>query len=123
MAGSVARVNVKGYRECIRALKRTDAETKKTLIGALKDAAEPVAADARNLIGHYRGASTATIQPRVVSSGVYVTQKARKKTGKHPYFGTLQMQTGLIPALDKHENDIVDGVDHAIGVLTAREGF
>ena len=123
MAAQAVRVNVKGYREVIRALNRTDKETKKTLKDALKAAAEPVAADARSLIAKYQGASVSTIQPRVVTSGVYVTQRAKKKTGKRPDFGSLQMRRGLIPALYDHENDIVDGVDHAIGILINREGF
>lgn len=122
MAQPIA-VKVKGYRECVRALQRVDKDTKKEMLGALKASAEPVAKDARSLLSRYQGASINTINPRAVTSGVYVTQRARKKTGKRPDFGSLQMRVGLIPALDKHEDDIVESVDHAIGILTNREGF
>lgn len=123
MAGRAVTVNVKGYKEVIRALNRTDKETRKTLKDALKEAAEPVAVTARGLIAKYRGASTSTIQPRVVTKGVFVTQRKRKTTGMRPDFGSLQMRKGMIPALYDHEDDIVEHVDHAIGVLINREGF
>jgi len=116
-------VKVKGYREVSRALNQVDKGTRKALLDGLKDAAEPTAADARSLLGGYPGLSTQTIQPRAVGSGVYITQKRGKKTGKRPDFGSLQMRRGLLPAVSDHQDDFRDRVEDALGTLIRREGF
>jgi hypothetical protein len=47
----------------------------------------------------------------------------RKTTGHHPEFGALQMATVLIPALDQHEDQIVNGVERLFDRIANREGF
>lgn len=123
MAREFVTVHVKGYREVVRALNRVDSETKKTLLKGMKDAAEPIATDARQKLSRFAGLSTSTIAPRAVTNGVYVTQRAKKRTGQRPDFGSLQMQVGLIPALEDNADDIEDRVDAALGALIRREGF
>lgn len=116
-------VHVKGYREVTRALNKVDKGTRKALLAALKRGAEPVAQDARQRLSRYPGLSTATIAPRAVAKGVYVTQKRGKKTGTRPDFGSLQMRVGLIPAAAANEDHVRDVVDDAIGKLIKGEGF
>lgn len=116
-------VKVKGYREVTRALNRVDKGTRKSLLDGLKKAAEPTAQDARSKLAGYSGINTASIQPRAVSNGVYITQKQAKKTGTRPDFGSLQMRVGLLPAVSDHEDEFRDKVDDALGVLIRREGF
>jgi hypothetical protein len=116
-------VRVKGYREVTRALNRVDKDTRKALLDGLKKAAEPTAQDARSLLSGYTGLATSSIQPRAVASGVFITQKAKKKTGTRPDFGALQMRRGLLPAVSDHEDEFRDKVDDALGVLIRREGF
>lgn len=116
-------VNVKGYREVLRALNQVDQGTRKSVLDGLKKAAEPVAADARSRLGGYAGLSTGTIAPRAVSTGVYITQKAKKTTGLRPDFGALQMRQGLLPAAYSGQEKFVEAVDDALGRLINKEGF
>lgn len=116
-------VRLKGYRETMRALNRVDKETRKTLLDSLKRGADPIAQDARQRLSGYAGLSTATIQPRAVASGVYVTQKRGKKTGTRPDFGSLQMRVGLIPAAAANQDHVRDMVEDAFDRLSRREGF
>lgn len=116
-------LRVKGYREVTRALNQVDKDTRKTLLDALKKAAEPTSQDARSRLSRYAGLDTASIQPRAVSTGVYITQKHGKTTGTRPDFGSLQMRQGLLPAVYDHQDDFRDEVDHALGTLIKRRGF
>jgi len=124
MAGRGAyTVRVKGYREVMRALNAVDKDTRKSVLAGLKEAALPIAEDARGLLGGYAGLSTSTIVPRAVGNGVFVTQKAKKTTGLRPDFGALQMRQGLLPAVMSHQDTIADKVDDALGKLINKEGF
>jgi hypothetical protein len=116
-------VRVHGYKETARALDKVNRQAKKRVFVALATAAEPVAATARDLISRYEGASLNTIRPRASVRGVFVTQGARKVTGKRPDFGALEMTHGLIPALHEHEDDIVVRVELALDSLAISEGF
>lgn len=116
-------VNVKGYREVLRALNQVDRGTRKAVLDGMKEAAAPIAADARSRLSGYRGMSTGTIQPRAVASGVFITQKKGKKTGTRPDFGSLQMRQGLLPAAWEAQDDISDHVEDALDTLIERAGF
>jgi hypothetical protein len=85
--------------------------------------AEPVAESARERLSRYRGASVTTIRPRASSRGAFVTQVARKVTGRRPDFGALQMVKVMIPALEEHEDEIVSRADEALYRLTRANGF
>jgi hypothetical protein len=116
-------VRVRGLAELNRALNNLNKEAKRAVLDELKKTAEPVAADARSKISRYQGASLGTIKPRATGRSVFVTQNARKVTGKRGDFGALQMTRGLMPALDENTDKIVTGLEHAIDRLAAREGF
>lgn len=120
MAGAV---RITGLRETLSALNRVNREAAKIVKAELVKAAEPVAATAREKLSRYPGASTRTIGPRAVTRGVYVTQRARKVTGLRGDFGALQMTRVLIPALEEHEDDLVDAADDALTRLARSAGF
>jgi len=116
-------IRVKGYRETARALDRVNKGAKLALYSGLRQAAEPIAQDARSRLGGYTGLKTTTIRPRVGLRGVYITQGARKKTGLRPDFGALQMRVGLLPAVYSREDDIVEKVEEAFILLSKSQGF
>ena len=120
---AAATVRVRGLRETQRALQKVNKEAAKTVRDALKEATEPVASDARSRLSRYAGASVGTIGPRATNRGVFVTQRARKKTGKRGDFGVLQMQEVLVPALEEHEGEIVERVDDALERLARSARF
>ena len=116
-------IRVRGYRETSSALYRVNRGARVALAAGLKAAAEPIAADARSRLSGYGGMKTNTIRPRATTQGVYVTQAAKKVTGRRPDFGSLQMVKGLIPAAYGRQDDIVTKVEEAFLVLTKTEGF
>lgn len=105
----------------LRALGRTDRDLQRTVKDGLVEAAGPVARDAQDRLSKYVGVGP--IVPAARISGVVIQQKARKKTGKRPDFGSLQMTRGLIPAAEHGEAEFVGRVDEALGRLIAREGL
>lgn len=119
---AAATVRIQGLREVNRAFKRIDAQLAKEVKDELKKSAEPVAADAREHIGHYVGASTSTIQPIALMGGVFVRQRQRKRGGNRPDFGALQMRILLGAAFD-HEDEIYRNVEHMLDWLARKEGF
>lgn len=116
-------IRVKGYRETARALGKVNKGAKLALFKGLREAAAPIAADAQSRLSGYRGMSTATIRPSAQVRGVYVIQRAKKKTGQHPDFGALQMREGLIPALQAGEGSIEAKVEEAFTALFVFGGF
>lgn len=116
-------VRVKGLRELQRSLSKVNKEAAKTVKDELKKVAEPVAATARGKLSRYAGASVSTIGPRVGVAGVFVTQRAKKVTGRRGDFGALTMRTALEPALEEHEDHIVNDVEDALDRLGRSAGF
>lgn len=117
-----ASVQVHGLREVNRAFKRIDDQLVREVKEELKKAAEPVAADARERIGHYAGASTSTIAPIATMRGAVVRQRQNKKTGNRPDFGGLQV-VHMIHALEDNESQVVEQVEDLIDWLGRKEGF
>lgn len=116
-------IRVKGYKETARALGKVNKGAKLALFKGLRDAAAPIAADAQARLSGYRGMSTSTIKPSAQIRGVFVIQRAKKKTGQHPDFGALQMREGLIPALDAGAGNIEVKVEEAFTALFVFGGF
>lgn len=117
-----ARVHLKNYRQTMAALQRVDKGTAKTVKDELKQAGESVAEEARQRISIYPGARTSQIGPRATNRAVFVTQRARKVTGRRGDFGALQMGH-MIDALDEKEDDVIRGVEAAFDRLADRHGF
>lgn len=112
-------LRVKGYREVNRALQRVDNGTRRAVLDGLKEAAGPVASDANRRLDRFQGIGP--VVARATSSGVFIRQSKRKKTGKRSDFGALQMRDGLIPAAESGEREMVDRVDNALGRLISKE--
>lgn len=123
MARTASTLRVKNLRETLRALQKVNKDAGKTIRDDLKEAAEPVASTARAKLSRYVGASVGTIGPRASVRGVFVTQRARKVTGRRADFGALQMRRVLIPALEEHEDEVVDAVEDALDRLGRSAGF
>ncbi len=122
MARAAGSVRLTGIQEVNRAFRRLETGADGELKDKLLDLAGPVAEDARGRISRYRGARTTTIKPRARIKGAYVTQGARKKTGRRGDFGSLQMRH-LLGALFDHQSQIEEGVDDLLNYLSRKEGF
>lgn len=120
MAASTVRV--KGLKETVKAFNKMDKDLAKELRNGLKQVAEPVAATARSKMSAYQGGSM-KIRPAARGASVFVRQNARKVTGLRADFGALQMRKVLIPALDEHQEDVINGVEKVIDNLASRNGF
>lgn len=119
-----AGVRITGLRETRRAFRKMSGRLDTELRAALREAAWPVARDARGrLAAKYAGASSKTIGPRVTLAGSAVTQRARKVTGKRGDFGALQMTHVMIPALHAHETEIEEAAAGVVDTLAAIGGF
>jgi hypothetical protein len=103
------------------ALKLIDKEAQKAVRDALREAAWPVAADARSRISKYNEVGPVGISVR--QRGVSVEQRKRTVTGERPDFGALQMTKGFIPALNDNAEETYKGVEIAFDVLVASAGF
>lgn len=122
MAGSAATVRVTGLSETLRALNLVNKAAKGVVRTELGRAVEPVAQLARERIGRYQGASVGTIGPRVTTSSVFVTQRAKKRTGLRGDFGVIQMGH-LFDAWGEHDTQVVGDVEDALDRLTRTAGF
>ena len=120
---AAATVRVEGLRELTAVFRRLEGDVKNTVRDELKEVARPVIDDTRAKIGRYQGAKLNTIRPRVTGRSVFVTQGARKVTGKRGDYGALQMTRGLMPALDENSDRIVRGLEHALDRLGSSAGF
>lgn len=122
MARTAATVRVHGLQQVNRAFKRIETSLVDEVKDELRKLAEPVAADWRGVMGRYVGASTSTIKPYPTMKGVVVRQAQRKKTGRRPDFGALQMGHAM-HALETHHDEIVNEVEDLMDWLGRKEGF
>jgi hypothetical protein len=116
-------VVVTGLKETRRALSRVDKDSAKVLRKALKDSAEPVRSLAAEILSPIAARSAAGYRVVVRARGVAVEQRLRRTTGKRPDFAALQMRKALLPALMSKEDDVINGVERALDMLAARNGF
>ena len=122
MARQAGTVRIKNLNETLRALNKCQRGLHKSMMGGLLEAAEPVTTSWQGKVGKYAGASTSTIGPRMTTKSVFVTQKARKRTGKRGDFGSLQMRHGLAALFEEADNTEKE-VEKALDKLTEGEGF
>jgi hypothetical protein len=112
-----ASVKVKGLRELRSALgKGTDAL--KRLDEELVKAAEPVAREAIARGSRYQGIGP--FKARRKKGGVIVGQSKRKVTGLRGDFGSTQMRTVLLPALEAKRPEVEDRVEDWLGGMFRR---
>lgn len=113
---AAATVRITGLKETVRAFNKIDKGLIRNVQKGLKRAAEPVAVSARAKVSQYRGASVGTISPRARGASAFVTQRARKVTGKRGDFGALQMRR-LVEALDENREEVVRAVERELDDL------
>lgn len=112
---------VRGLREVNYALGKLERAARKNVNDALKQVAEPIAADSRGRIGRYRGASLSTIRPVQYTYGVAISQGARKRANRGD-FGALQVRH-ILGAIYDHEDDLYEAVGDILDSAARREGF
>ena len=115
-------VRVRGLNETLRALNKIQRGAHKQVMGGLLKAGDPVRGAWAGKLDRYPGASTATIQPRMTTKSVFVTQRARKTTGRRGDFGALQMRHGLAALFEEADNTRKAAED-AIDELADSAGF
>ena len=116
-------VRVKGYRELIRSLKEMDKEVAKGIRRELRAIGQIVQREAATLLAPVDDRSAAGFAVRVRQGGVIVEQSRRRTTGDHPEFGALQMRTALLPALQRHEEDVLHGLEAMFDRVAESQGF
>lgn len=109
-----AGVRVNGYREFVRAAKRTSRVAPKEIRDALRDVGEVVRVDAADRFATVDAGSAAGYRVRVRQRGVAVEQSIRRTTGEHPEFGALQMREALIPAGEENSREIDERMQQAL---------
>lgn len=107
-------LRLKGYREFQRAVRRAGKESRTEVRAALREAVEPVRAEAVSRFSLIDARSAAGYRTAVRQRGVAVEQRLRKTTGRHPEYGSLQMRRALLPALASNEELIEQRVEQAL---------
>lgn len=117
-------VKVTGLRQMHRAFKEYDDDLKRELEDELRAAGTIVAATARARFGYIDARSAAGFKSKTKGFGrVVVQQSRRKKTGKRPDFGSLQMRRALLPALSENEPQVLRHVENMLDRIGRRNGF
>lgn len=114
-----ATIRVKGLREFSRAAVKAEKQTKSIVKEHLGRAAEPVRREGQQLFERYDVKSASGFRVRVWGRGygVFVEQSKRKRTGKRPDYGALQMKKALIPALDRKSDQVERELERAVDRL------
>jgi len=126
MAQSVA-VRIEGLRELNRALSKINRDIAGEVQDALKKAGEPVRRTAESYafggirnIGNVWGAMRLGATMR----GVYIAPGTRRSGGSaRPSFGTLLLETAMIPAVERGQAGVLHEVEEAFDSLAYRAGF
>jgi hypothetical protein len=114
---------VRGARGVERALRGIEKDVGKDLREGLRSAGQVVQREAAQLFAPVSPRSAAGYKVRVRRRGVAVEQSLRPTTGEHPEFGALQMRTALLPALERHEPDVVRQIEAIVDKVIARHGL
>ena len=109
-----ATIEVKGWKELIKASRELPANSRRELRKAFRESGELVRSDAAARFTPIDARSAAGYTVRVRQSGVAVQQSLRKTTGKRPDYGALQMRRALLPALDANEAETMQRIEAAL---------
>ena len=109
-----ATIEVKGWKELIKASRELPANSRRELRKAFRESGELVRSDAAARFTPIDARSAAGYKVRVRQSGVAVQQSLRKTTGKRPDYGALQMRRALLPALDANEAETMQKLEAAL---------
>lgn len=78
---------------------------------------------AQDLFSNYDVHSAMGYKIRVRARGVAVEQSLRRTTGEHPFFGTLQMEQALVPALEREGPGVRDEIGRMVDLAGVKNGF
>jgi len=117
-------VEVKGFTELQRDLKRMDDEIVKQLRRDLKELGEPVRVTAQQLAAdriRNIGPNWSRMRTGATSKVVYVAPGRRNRGGSpRPNLAGLLLEKAMEPALTVHEEETVKRIDELIGSVTDR---
>jgi hypothetical protein len=116
-------VRVKGYREVVKGFRDLDKDVAKGIREQLRSAGQIVQREASALFAPVSPRSAAGYKVRVRQKGVAVEQSLGRTTGEHPEFGTLQMRTALLPALEREAPAVANAINGVLDRAAARNGF
>lgn len=126
-----ATVRVQGLKELTRAFKAISKDLDRELVGELKAAADPVKAEGEKLaltrIGNMPRSPDWAVMRIGVSKAqglVYMVPQRRRRGGSgRANLANLLMDRAMDPALEKHQDDVVQRVDQLLGKLGGDHGF
>jgi hypothetical protein len=126
-----ARVNVRGLGELQRDFRKMSKDLDKDLVKQLKEAADPVKVEAkslalteiRNMVYSPRWAGM-----RIGVTGardlVYMVPSAKGRGGRsRSNLSGLLFDKAMEPALERHEEDVIERIDQYLGNLGDEYGF
>lgn len=117
-------VKVHGLRQLGRAFKAADADLTRELDRELLAVGQIVADDARRRFNAVDERSAAGFRPRLRGFGrLEVEQRRRRKTGKRPDYGALQMRRALLSARAANTERVVDSLDAMLDRIGRTNGF
>lgn len=117
-------IKVKNFRELNRAFARAEGKVRREFRGELRDAAEPVRADAEDLaVERIRNIGRPWSRMRVGLTArlVYVAPRERGVKGRaglvsrRPNLAGLMMDRAMQPALDNNIDEVERRIDHWLG--------
>jgi len=111
-----ATLKISGLRELQRDAKKAADGTDKEIRDGLKKAADPVLQDWRQQLAPIHEKSASKLRARVRTGSALVAQSARKTTGDHPEFATLQIKQGE-SALERHADEVERIMEHEVDDL------
>jgi hypothetical protein len=124
MAVSEQTIAVRGLRDLTRAFAAADKTLQRDLRTRLRDAAEPVRADAqasavREIRNVHDGDSWSRMRVGVTQRLVYVAPRERGSRGFSPKrrrkFGDLLMDRAMAPALERNRDEVLRELDDMLG--------
>lgn len=119
MANAGYTVKVEGLRELIaRGDTAIDKSKRRLVREGLRDAVQPVRAEASRLFNRYDPKSASNYKVVVRRTGaVAVEQRLRKTTGLHPEFSRLQMREALLPGFEHARPAVLENLQKQLDIL------
>lgn len=119
-------LRIEGYRELLRAFARADKTLNRELRDALREAADPVRADAESLASseiRNIGERWSRMRVGVTTRAVYVAPRERgvgtraNAPRRRPNLAGLLMDEAMQPALDANQDGVVRQVEHVLDTV------
>lgn len=109
-----ATLQVRGYREFMRATARADRESKRYVRESFRQVGEIIRTEAVGRFSPVDQRTASGYRTRVRQRGISVEQSIAKTTGKRPDYGSLQMRRALLPALMGNQDSLLRDLDQAM---------